>query len=207
MGVTITVETASRLVAYLEVLLKLNETVNLTAIRDLDEGVTRHLLDGLAGGLHAAEFGSRPRRVLDLGTGGGFPGISLAALWPDADVVLMDSTRKKVDAVRHAASQANIPIILRWSRAEELALTGDPLLQSFDMVAMRAVAPLPKVVSLAAPFLGKSGCLVSWKSQSISDEERRAGDAMATRFKLKKIPDIDYLTSQPSRLIRYQRAT
>ncbi len=207
MGVPIPSETASRLVAYLKALLELNETVNLTAIRDLGDGIRRHLLDSLAGGLHAAEFGSIPRRVLDLGTGGGFPGIPLAALWPASDVVLMDSTRKKVDAVRRTAETAHIPVILRWARAEELALAGDPLLNSFDLVVTRAVAPLPRVISLAAPFLGRSGCVVSWKSQSLSDEERRTGDAMATRLKLKRLPDIDYDSGLPAKLIRYQRAT
>src|SRR5688500_4604378 len=86
---------AGRLLAYLDGMLAVNEFLNLTGVRDPAEAFERHLLDSLAFGLHAAKAGP-PRRVVDVGTGGGFPGVPIAVAWQSAEVHLIDSTRKKV---------------------------------------------------------------------------------------------------------------
>lgn len=204
-GITIDADMAGRLVAYLEALLALNEEVNLTAIRTLDEGISRHLLDGLAVGLHVADIGTPPGTALDIGTGGGFPAVPMAALLRTCRVTALDGTRKKTEAVRKLAASAGIPLTVRWGRAEELAASADPLRGTTDLVTLRAVAPLAKVVGLAAPFLRRGGHLVAWKSRTITEAELAEGVAIARSRRLERLPDIDYEAGQPARLIRFRR--
>lgn len=204
-GIPVERETAEKLVAYLDALLTLNNEVNLTAIRGMEEGLARHLLDGLAIGLHVADTGVTPTTALDIGTGGGFPAVPTAALLRTCRVTALDGTRKKTEAVRRLAASAGIPLSVRWGRAEEIAQSSDPLRGAMDLVTMRAVAPLVQVVALAHPFLRRGGCLVAWKSRTITSDELSAGLEAARIRRLERLPDIDYEAGAPARLIRFRR--
>lgn len=105
-------------------------------------------------------------RVLDLGTGGGLPGLVLAVQHPDARWVLLDSVRKKVEAVRHFANEldlANVEVV--WDRAESLARKRE-YRGTFDGVVARAVAPLVVLVELARGFVQPGGRLWAIKGAS-----------------------------------------
>ncbi|HED66502.1 MAG TPA: hypothetical protein ENJ09_13230, partial [Planctomycetes bacterium] len=103
-GAEVPAEGAERLLAYLDAMLEENRNVNLTAVRDPEAAVVFHALDSVA--IACVEFDRPPREVLDLGTGNGFPGVAVACLLPDAHVLLMDRTLKKLKAIERALGRA-----------------------------------------------------------------------------------------------------
>jgi 16S rRNA (guanine527-N7)-methyltransferase len=206
-GVALSPSAAEMLCAYLRALLRKNEEINLTAVRDFEDALVRHAADGLAFGLHVVAAGAAPARVLDFGTGGGFPGVPIAVAWPASKVVLLDGTRKKIDAVRELAAEAGVTNVeARWGRAEDLLRSGDRRLRAaFDAVTARAVGPLAELVQRAGPFVAPGGALVCWKSPNLAPEEREEGLAAARRTGFLGLPDLVYASDRPSVLVRYQR--
>jgi 16S rRNA (guanine527-N7)-methyltransferase len=129
-----------------------NEKINLVSRRDCREDVVfgRHILPSIAlAALADCPFrGSSPKRVLDVGTGGGFPGLPLAIAFPDADFCLVDSVGKKLVAVRGMAEELRLPNVrVHHGRAEEMTddiLEGSRHRGAYDVVVGRSVAALPK---------------------------------------------------------------
>lgn len=129
-------------------------------------------------------------RWLDLGTGGGLPGLVLAHRWPDAEWVLMDATAKKVEEVRRFAQRLEVDCEIVSGRAEEMAR--DPRWRgSFDGVIARAVASLPTLLELARGFLPDGSVLIAVKGsgweQEVGDAEgalRRTGMSVETVVEL-----------------------
>jgi 16S rRNA (guanine527-N7)-methyltransferase len=162
---------------YVELLLEANERLNLTRIVDPAEVARLHLLDALSALPLIDELA--PGRALDLGSGGGVPGIVLALARPDVSWTLLDSVRKKADAMRGfvaALGLRNVGVIAE--RAETL---GRDLAQRerFDVVAARACAPLPVLAEYALPLIRVGGALVAWKGSVPADELRAGGTAAA----------------------------
>lgn len=137
---------------------------NLLSPRGLDELEVRHFPESLA---FSARLPTGPR-LLDVGSGGGLPGIVIAAARPDLEVHLLDSTRKKTDFLSEACSTLGLAVEVHHGRAEELA--GGPLGRTFDLVTARAVAPLDRLVAWAAPFLKVGGQLHAIKGERWSEE-------------------------------------
>jgi 16S rRNA (guanine527-N7)-methyltransferase len=159
LGVAIAAEPAAALLRYLDAMLLLNQQLNLTSIRDRAQAVVLHALDSLAVGLS----GLRPRHVLDLGSGNGFPGVAVAVLHPRASVVLLDRTAKKVRAIAACLLTARLGGIetLQCDAAQVPALHQD-LRRAFDLVTARAVGAPAVVAPLAAPLLRPGGQLLLW---------------------------------------------
>lgn len=160
---------AERLLAYLDAMLLLNEQINLTAVRDREQAVVLHALDGLAFAL----TGLHPRHALDLGTGNGFPGVAVAALHPGASVVLMDRTGKKVRAV------GSCLVSSRFDGVETLCMDAQQapglrreLRHAFDVVTARAVGKPELMAELADPLLRPGGNLVLWLDADAQAPER-----------------------------------
>jgi 16S rRNA (guanine527-N7)-methyltransferase len=204
LGVRIDAAAAGTMLAYLDRLLEKNEQINLTGVRDRTEAVERHLLDSLAFGLHLA--GSRPpRRLVDLGSGGGFPGVPIAIAWPDCEVHVVDSTRKKVEAVEGLARDVGIMNLrFHWGRGEDLGRPGGPLSKAADAVVARAVGTLAEIVGAARGLLAEKGCLVAWKS-NVPAPERAAGLRSAAAARMESLPDIEYELDRRRRLVRFRR--
>ena len=147
------------------------EPQNLTAIEDVDEAVDRHLADSLAG--LAVPVLTGP--LVDLGSGGGFPGLVLAMLRPDIPVTLVESERRKAEWL--AAASAALPNVrVVADRSEHLAKHER---EAYATVTARAVAPLVPVIELAAPFVGPEGHAVLWSTRVTPDDEARAAKAAA----------------------------
>ena len=159
--------------AHVRLLLAWNEAINLTAIADPAAVATRHVVDSLvalpllAGGPSHATAG--PLRLLDLGSGGGFPGLTLAAALPGSRVTLVDSVAKKARFLDAAVAAAGLAdrVTVRAMRAEELGAR-EPA--AWDVVTARAVAALADLVELALPMLRIGGQLVAWKGPDIEAE-------------------------------------
>lgn len=172
LGITVHVEGAGWLLAYLDAMLTLNEQINLTAIRDRAAAVVLHGLDSLAFGL----TGLQPQHVLDLGSGNGFPGVAVAALHPRASVVLLDRTGKKVRAIGTCLLTARAPgIETMHGDAAQLPTLRRDLRGAFDVVTARAVGAPAEVAALAAPMLRRGGHLVAWVDADAAIPDRLDG--------------------------------
>lgn len=166
---------------YVALLLAANRRTNLTRLTDAADVARLHVLDSLSAlpEIDAAQ----PARALDLGTGGGVPGLVLALARPRVRWTLIDSVGKKAEAVRGFATAlgaSNVTVVA--ARAEELGR--DPQhRETHDLVTARACAPLPVLVEYALPLLRIGGALVAWKGPlRDEDDEVRRGRAAASRL-------------------------
>ena len=160
------------LLRLLDELAQWNRAYNLTAITDRAQMLTHHLLDSLA--VQPALAGAR---VLDLGTGAGFPGLPLALVDPQRQFTLLDGTAKKIRFVAHAARTLGLGNVAAvHGRAGEWR--PDAL---FDTVVARAVAPVAELAALGRPLLAPGGRLVACKGQRREAEAELAAMAAAPR--------------------------
>lgn len=137
---------------------------NLLSARGLEELEDRHIAESLR---FSAGLPPGPARLLDLGTGGGLPGLVIAIARPDLSVTLLDSTAKKVAFVGETAATIGVAVETLHGRAEDLAATHG---RSFDLVVARAVAPLDRLVGWALPFVAPGGVLHAIKGERWSEE-------------------------------------
>ncbi len=163
---------------YIELLLEKNAEVNLTAARDRRSLMQRHVGDALKL-LDVPELGAA-RSVLDLGTGGGLPGLPLAIACPDLEVILLDATSKKVAAVQGFIDTLGLEnASAAWGRAEVMAHAPE-WRQRFDLVVARAVAPLRTLLELAAPLCRPDGYVAAFKGPGADKELSHATRALET---------------------------
>ncbi len=145
-----------RLLSFIRLIEKWNKAYNLTAIRDREEMVRLHLLDSLAI-LPYIEG----KRVIDIGTGAGLPGIPLAICLPETEFTLLDSNAKKTRFVQQVVLELKLKnVAVCHSRVEQFHPE-----QAFDMVITRAVTGLAEMVGLTAHLLTKQGVLLAMKGQ------------------------------------------
>jgi 16S rRNA (guanine527-N7)-methyltransferase len=172
-----------RLAQFVDLLLAENQKFNLTAIREPESVWISHVCDSLAA---LPILQHKPAaRILDLGAGGGVPGIPLACVLTDAHFTLLDATRKKVDAAGRIAAVldlANVRTI--WGRAEALA-RDNALRGSFDFVLARAVAKIEELLRWAAPFMKAGGRALLFKTRASVAAEMETAQATARRCGLR----------------------
>ena len=198
LGVTIDEPNAAQLLAYLDAMLVVNEQINLTAVRDREQAVVLHALDGLAFGI----LGLRPSHALDLGTGNGFPGVAVAALSPRASVVLLDRTAKKLRAIGTCLLTARIPGVetVQLDAQQAPGLRKD-MRAAFDCITARAVATPQEVAAMAKPLLAPRRALVLWLDVAADAPQQLEG--------MRRETDVAYDLPEPAarrrRLVVYRR--
>lgn len=174
LGLTLEAAQLRALGDYLARLLAMNTQMNLTAIVEPDEAWMRHVLDALALVPHLGAG----KRIVDVGSGGGVPGIPLAIACPDRALTLVDSTQKKVTFLAEVSRALGLGnVVARAGRAEVLGV--GPLAGVFDVVTARAVARLAVLVPLLAPFAAPRGKLLLIKGQKADEELTEAAPALA----------------------------
>lgn len=166
-------------------LLEKNQVMNLTAITEPADVARLHLLD-CACLLTAADF--RGKRVVDVGTGAGFPGMPLRLLEPDFDLTLLDSLGKRIDFLQETAQALHLQnITCVHARAEEFA---GQHREGFDLAVSRAVAALPMLCELAMPLVKTEGLFLAMKSvESDGEIESARGAIGQLGGKIEKILD------------------
>ncbi len=162
LGLGLSEASQTDLLRYLEVLLKWNERVNLTAITEPVEVVEKHLLDSLA---VLAEVPAGPRRVLDVGAGAGLPGIPWAVVRPDLDVTLVDAVQKKVAFMKTAI--ATLGLAKRARAVHQRAEGAGDGLGTFDLVVSRAFTDLGRWLPLAVQYLAPQGRIICMLGQAV----------------------------------------
>ena len=170
-GISLGVLEARRCVDYLLYVLQVNTFINLTSVRDVDDALVLHLLDSL---LFCTVAPGDAHRFLDMGTGGGFPGVPFHFA-TGCQGTLVDSVAKKVRAVSTILQEMGIDGLEgKQARLEELAVQ-EP--SSYDLVFARALAPLPTLVEYAAPFLVHGGVFIASKGKPDEEELVRGNRA------------------------------
>ena len=167
----------TRLIDHVRLLLAWNEAINLTAIRTPEAAIREHVLDSLAAVpvLRGRALGA----LLDLGSGGGFPGIPLALALPARQALLVESVAKKAAFLSAAAGivaggPAGPAIDVYAGRSEALAADRRHR-ERWPAVVARAIAPLAELAELALPLVAPGGLLVTWKRRQLEDEPGRSG--------------------------------
>jgi len=141
-----------------DLILEWNEKINLTAIKDREEFYNKNIIDSLAV-LNCKQF-SNANSIMDMGTGGGFPGLPLAIACPDKQFVLVDSIVKKLKVIDDVCKKMNISNVKTLhSRAEDL-----PKDFAFDCVVSRAVANMSTLSEYCLPFVKLGGYFIAFKT-------------------------------------------
>lgn len=153
---------------YRDLVLEWNEQVNLTAIKDPDEFVKRHYIDSVL--ICQEPAFQRAKRVVDVGTGAGFPGVPLAILYPEKEFVLMDSLNKRIKILEEMAAEIGLNNVkLVHGRAEDLAQQS-AYREKFDLCVSRAVAKLSVLSEYCLPFVKVGGTFAAYKSRNAEEE-------------------------------------
>ncbi|HHI80110.1 MAG TPA: 16S rRNA (guanine(527)-N(7))-methyltransferase RsmG [Planctomycetes bacterium] len=203
-GIDLPRETLGQGLAYLVRMLEENKKLNLSGIRDLDRALILHLLDSLwiAGAVREA-----PARILDIGSGNGFPGAIAACIWPQAECLLVERTQKKARAIQSCLGDTHLSNARVLAEdAAALPAHHKDLRESCDLVLTRATGPIAAMNRLAAPLLRPGGSIFHWKSETVDAKERREGLISAKKLGLHPRDDLIYpLGERKRRLLRFQK--
>ncbi len=158
----------STLLAYLDLVLVRNEHINLTAVRDRNEALIKHVLDSLA--ITDLPEYKEAKTIIDVGTGAGFPGALLAIVDPEKEFTLLDSTLKRLKVIDEFAKTLNISNLKTvHARAEEISRKPE-YSEAFDICVSRAVANLEKLSGWCLPFVRKGGYFIAYKGENYEEE-------------------------------------
>lgn len=164
-----------RLDRFAEMLIETNKSFNLTAIKEPDDVTVKHFADCLA----LFKYADIPEnaRIIDVGTGAGFPGLVLKLARPDIQMTFLDSTRKKLGFIESVLNETGLSGEILHMRAEEAAQL-PKYREQFDFATARAVAALPVLSEYCLPFVKKGGEFISMKSADSSEEISEADRAI-----------------------------
>lgn len=173
---------------YLNKVLEVNESINLTRVTDIQQAILLHLEDSLA--VYEEFCDSLNGLYADLGSGGGFPGVPLA-LASGRKTLLVDSVKKKMAAVNHILEDMHLTDLITTCdlRAEELALEKA---NEFSVITARALTSLPSLMELASPLLKQGGTLIALKSK---EENEFNNSQLENKLGLRKIKERSYFLS------------
>ena len=167
---------ADSLMALMQIVLEGNEKINLTTITEMVEFATLHLVDSLACAV-MPEMKSA-QKIIDVGSGAGFPGLPLAMLFPEKRFLLTDSLRKRVEFIRLAASTLELDNVVAIHARAENAGREPAYREGFDLALCRAVGKLPVILEYCLPFVRVGGAGIFYKTVPAKGEIE---DSLAAR--------------------------
>ena len=159
---------------YMNLLLEWNEKINLTAITEPEDIILKHFVDCAT----ILKYIKDEDKIIDIGTGAGFPGIPLKILNEKLDITLMDSLNKRINFLNEIINKLDLKnIVAIHARAEELARNKE-YREKFDIAISRAVANLSTLSEYMLPFVRKDGMVISMKGSNIEEEVKNAKKAI-----------------------------
>lgn len=170
LGIHLTEEQERQFMDYYHLLIEWNQKVNLTGITEYEDVIKKHFLDSLCLVKLSGFDEKKIQKIIDVGTGAGFPGVPLKIIFPDLKITLLDSLHKRIkflDALKEKLGLENVQTI--HGRAEDFGR--DPAYrEQFDLCVSRAVANLSVLSEYCMPLVRVGGCFVSYKSGKIQEE-------------------------------------
>lgn len=166
---------ADALLSFMEILLEANKHINLTSITEREDFILKHIVDSLI--MLSKNHVKEGMDVLDLGTGGGFPGIPLKILYPEIQITLVDSVGKKLKFIDDAAQNLGLEVELVHERAENLG-RNRKYREKYDIVISRAVANMQTLSELCLPLVKVEGLMIASKGPKYNEELDGAKNAI-----------------------------
>lgn len=168
-GITLPDTAIKQLCHYHAMLLDYNNRMDLTAVTQEDEMVDRHYVDSLSA-LKYEVFPSTATRLVDVGTGAGFPGLPLAIACPHLQVTLLDALQKRVDFLQDVISTLSLQNVKAIHMRAEDAASSSLYREQFDIAVARALAALPTLLEYVLPFVKVAGTALLWKGPKVLEE-------------------------------------
>ena len=195
-GIQLTDRQVEQFIRFYELLVEWNSFMNLTGITEYEEVVVKHFVDSLAI-INLEDLRNGAPKVIDMGTGAGFPGLPLKIAFPNIDMVLADSLNKRVKFLNEVISQLGLENICAvHGRAETLGRNPE-YREQFDYCVSRAVANMAVLSEYCIPFVKVGGSFVPYKSGAVEDELNQAKHAIfllggkVEECKCFNLPDTD----------------
>jgi 16S rRNA (guanine527-N7)-methyltransferase len=162
-------------VDYYELLIHWNQVMNLTAITEFSEVIMKHFIDSLS---VVKVYEPKNQRILDMGTGAGFPGIPLKIAFPETEIILLDSLKKRINFLEEVTRVLNLKkVTALHARAEDYGRNKE-FRETFDLCVSRAVAKLSVLSEYCLPYVKKEGYFIPYKSGRIEEELTSAKKAL-----------------------------
>ena len=171
-GIICTDSQADLLFRYMKGILDWNERINLTAIKDEEEFILKHYADSLSI-INEPEY-QEAETIIDIGTGGGFPGIPLAIMSPEKKYVLLDSLEKRLKIIDGLCQHLGIENVKTLHERAEDAGRNPEYREQFDLCVSRAVADLAVLSEYCLPFVKADGSFIAYKGKEIEEELMRS---------------------------------
>ena len=177
-GLELKEEQYNKFIDYMKLLQDWNEKINLTAITEDEDIIKKHFIDCIK--IFKSDAVRDAKKIIDVGTGAGFPGLPIAIMNPDVKVVLLDSLNKRINFLNTVASKLGLKNVETiHSRAEDGARNVE-LREKFDVATSRAVANMAVLSEFCMPYVKLNGYFVALKGPSIDEELREGQKAITT---------------------------
>jgi len=168
--ITITEEKYQKFLQYYELLIEWNKVINLTAITDFEEVFLKHFYDSLCL-VKGVELNNQ--KILDVGSGAGFPSIPLKIVYGDIEVTIIDALKKRINFLEKLINTLDIEVRLIHGRAEEHMFKNH-----YDIVTARAVSKLQILTELCLPFVKVGGKFIAYKGPNYKEELKNSSNAI-----------------------------